>query len=161
MIQQKAFTITQGGNDTAAETTISTLIQPGITFGAWELRGVELTIKPDLMKAWAAVDSDFTVQLTKRSLASLVHRLVSYADTDLLATFNLAINAGGTPATLLIADSTFYLTIPPGIVVYSEYVYAQLISTATGQANVVWGRLMYEPIVLTQAQALAVIASRP
>jgi hypothetical protein len=161
MIMQKAFTVTQGAPDTAAETTIPTLIQPGITYGAWELKGIEVTVKPDVMKVWAAVDSDFTLQFTKRSLSGAITRLVTYTDTDLIVTWNLAMNAAGTVANLSFIEASRYLVLPPGIIVYSENMYAQAISTATGSTNVVWGRILYEPITLTPAQAMAVIASRP
>lgn len=162
MIQQKAFTLTQGGVDVAAETTIPTLIQPGITLGAWEIVGIEFTIRPDVVKLWAGVDSDFTVQFTKRSLAGSIARIVTYTDTDLVATFNVAINAAGTVATLSpLQETTFYISMPAGLIVYSENIYGQIISTATGQTNVVWGRILYNPITLTQAQAMAIIASRP
>jgi len=161
MITQKAFTLTQGGADTAAETTIPTAIQPGITYGAWELLVMELTIKPDLVKAWASADSDFTVQLTKRSLAGSIARLVTYTDTDLIATFNLAVNLAGTAANLALYQTTFYVAMPPGVVIYSENLYMQIISAATGQTNVAWGRLLYEPITLKPNEAFAIIASRP
>lgn len=162
MIQQKAFTLTQGGADTAAETTIPTLIQPGITFGAWELVGIEFTIKPDLLKAWVNnADQDFTIQFTKRSLSASVVRLVTYSDSDLVCTFNLAANLAGTAANLTIIETTFYQALPPGVIIYSENLYGQIISTATGQTNVAWGRIMYNPITLTAQQAMAVIASRP
>ena len=161
MITQKSFTLTQGGADTAAETTIATNIQPGITFGAWELLVMELTIKPDLLKAWASADADFTVQLTKRSLAGAIARLVTYSDTDLIATFNLAVNLAGTAANLQIMESTFFVQLPPGVIVYSENLYMQIISTATGQTNVAWGRLLYQPLTLKPAEAFSIIASRP
>lgn len=160
MNQQKAFSVTQGGADTAAEATISTNIQPGITFGAWELMGIEFTLKPDLVKAFAAADADVTLQLTKRSLAGNIARLVTYTDSDLLATWNLAVINSGTAANLALVETTFYLTIPPGTIIYSEYVYVQLISTATGQTLSAWGRLVYAPINLSQGEALAVIAAR-
>jgi hypothetical protein len=159
MIQQKAFTLTQGGADTAAETTIATLIQPGITFGAWELVGIEFTIKPDLLKAWADADSDLTIQFTKRS--GCTARVITYTDTDLITSFNLAIIKSGTSANLWIQETTFYMTMPPGLIVYSENIYGQIISTATGQTNVAWGRILYNPVTLTASQAMAVIASRP
>lgn len=161
MITQKAFTLTQGGADTAAETTIATSIQPGITYGAWELLMMELTIKPDLVKAWASADADFTVQLTKRSLSGSIARLVTYTDTDLLASFNLAINLAGTAANLQILETTFYIAMPPGVIVYSENLYMQIISAATGQTNVAWGRLLYKPITLKPNEAFSIIASRP
>lgn len=158
---QKAFSVTQGGNDTAAETDIQTYIQPGITFGAWELMALEFTLSPNIVKAWANADSDLTVQLTKRSLSGAIARIVNFSDTDLIASYNLAMLAQGTPATWVIQPTTFFVNMPPGLIVYSEEIYIQLISTATGQTNVCWGRLHYEPVTLTQAQALAVIASRP
>jgi len=161
MMTQKAFTLTQGGADTAAETTIATNIQPGITFSAWELAMIELTIKPDLLKAWASADADFTVQLTKRSLSGAIARIVTYTDTDLIATWNLAVNLAGTAANLQIVPATYFIALPPGVIVYSENLYMQIISTATGQTNVAWGRIMYEPIKLSQAEAFAIIASRP
>lgn len=161
MITQKSFVLTQGGADTAAETAIATNIQPGITFGAWELLVMELTIKPDLVKAWASADADFTVQLTKRSLAGAVARLVTYADTDLIATFNLAVNLAGTAANLQIMETTFFIQMPPGVIVYSENLYMQIISAATGQTNVAWGRLLYEPVTLKPSEAFSIIASRP
>lgn len=162
MIQQKAFTLTQGGADTAAETTIPTLIQPGITFGAWELVGIEFTIKPDLVKAWVNnADQDFTIQFTKRSLSGSIARIVTYSDTDLVCTFNMAANLAGTAANLQILETTFFMTLPPGIIVYSENLYGQIISTGTTQTNVAWGRILYNPVTLTAAQAMAVIASRP
>jgi hypothetical protein len=160
MIQQKAFTLTQGGADTAAETTIPTLIQPGITYGAWEIVGIEFTIKPDLVKAWVNnADQDFTIQFTKRS--GCTTRIVTYTDTDLISTFNLAVNLAGTAANLQVIETTFYQSMPPGLIVYSENIYGQIISTATGQTNVAWGRILYNPVTLTAAQAMAVIASRP
>lgn len=161
MITQKAFTLTQGGADTAAETTIATNIQPGITYGAWELLMVELTIKPDLVKAWASADSDFTVQLTKRSLSGSIARLITYTDTDLLATFNLAVNLAGTAANLQVLETTYYITMPPGVIVYSENLYMQIISAATGQTNIAWGRILYQPITLKPNEAFSIIASRP
>jgi len=160
-VQTKAFTITQGGNDTAAETTIPTLIQPGITYGAWELLALEITVKPDLMKAWAAADMDFTVQLTKRSLSASIVRLVTYTDTDLIASINWASIMTGTAATAALYDATRIYAMPPGVIVYGENLYIQAISTGTAQTNIVWGRILYQPITLTAAQAMAVIASRP
>ena len=161
MILQKAFTLTQGGADTAAETTIATNIQPGITLDAWAVKAIEFTIKPDLMKAWANVDSDFTVQFTKRSLTGSIARIVTFTDTDLISSYSLAINAAGTPATLSIVPATFFLVMPADILVYSENLYAQIISTATGQTNVAWGRILYETRKLSQSEALSVVASRP
>ncbi len=161
MDMMKAFTVTQGGADTAAETTIPTLIQPGITFGAWLLKAVEVTISPNLLKAWAAADMDWTLQLTKRSLASSITRLVTYADTDLIASINLASIMTGTAATAQLVDATRVYTMPPGVIVYSENLYVQQISTGTGATNIAWGRILYEVINLTASQAMAVIASRP
>lgn len=157
----KAFTITQGGADTAAETTISTYIQPGITFDAWNLVALEYTISPNLMKTWASADSDFTIQLTKRSLAGSIERLVSYSDTDLIASLNLAAILQGTAANYNVYDATRVFVFPPETLVYGENLYIQCISTGTGATNIVWGRILYEPKKLTSAQAMAVIASRP
>ncbi len=155
----KAFTVTQGGADTAAETTIPTLIQPGITFGAWSLLAVEFTISPNLLKTWAAADMDFTLQLTKRS--GCTARIVTYTDTDLIASISMASIMSGTAATAQLVDATRVYTMPPGTIVYGENLYAQAISTGTGATNIVWGRIMYEPVTLTASQAMAVIASRP
>lgn len=161
MLMQKPFTLTQGGADSAVETTLNTTIQPGITLGAWQLRAVEFTIKPDLLKAWAAADADFTLQMTKRSLSGSIARIVTYSDQDLLMSLNQAVIASGTPANLAVQDATWYVNLPDGIVIYSEAIYLQLITTGTGQTNVVWGRLLYEAINLTQAEAFAIVASRP
>lgn len=157
----KPFTITQGGADTAAETTIPTYIQPGITFDAWELAALEFTISPNLLKAWASADIDFTVQLTKRSLSASIARIVTYTDTDLIASVNIAGILQGTAANQQLYDATKVWTFPPGVLVYGENLYIQAISTGTGQTNIVWGRIIYEPVKLTAAQAMAVIASRP
>lgn len=154
----KAFTVTQGGADTAAETTIPTLIQPGITFGAWNLLAVEFTISPNLLKAWAAADMDFTLQLTKRSGTT---RIVTYTDTDLIASISMASIMTGTAATAQLVEATRVYTMPPGTIIYGENLYAQVISTGTGATNIVWGRILYEPVTLTASQAMAVIASRP
>lgn len=161
MIQQKAFVNTQGGADTAAETTIATLIQPGITYGAWELVGLEFTMRPTLVKAWAAADADYTLQLTKRSLTGAIVNLFTYADTDLIATWSMAAVLSGTAANLAFVDTTRYLQLPPGVIVYSENLYLHVITTGTGQTNITWGRILYNPITLTPAQAMSVIASRP
>jgi hypothetical protein len=160
-IFQKPFTVTQGGADTAAETTLATNIQPGITYGGWALNAVEFTIKPDLLKAWTGADCDFTLQFTKRSLAASISRIITYADTDLILSMNMSGIATGTAANFLIQQSTFFYTFPPGLIVYSDSVYVQCISTGTGATNVVWGRILYDLITLTQAQAFAVVASRP
>jgi hypothetical protein len=157
----KAFTVTQGGADTAAETTIPTLIQPGITYGAWLIKAVEVTISPNLLKTWAAADLDWTLQLTKRSLAGSITRMVTYSDTDLIASINLASIMTGTAATAQLVDATRVYTMPPGVIVYGENLYAQQISTGTGATNIAWGRILYEVITLTASQAMAVIASRP
>jgi len=161
MIQQKPFTVTQGGADTAAESTLATNIQPGVTLGAWSIKGIELTLPPNLVKAYAAADADLTLQMTKRSLAGAIARLVSYTDTDLLLTFNLAVVLSGAAANLMLTETTWFISPPPELLVYSENIYMQLISTGTGATNIAWGRILYEPVTLTQAQALAVIASRP
>lgn len=161
MIQQKAFTVTQGGADTAAETTIPTYIQPGITFDAWELKTIEFTLKPDLLKAWASADSDFTLQFTKRSLSASISRIVTYTDTDLISSINLAAILQGTAANYTLQASTWFVNLPSGILVYGENLYTQLISTGTGATNVVWGRILYEPKRLSQSEALAIVASRP
>lgn len=160
-MQQKPFTVTQGGADTAAETTIATYIQPGITFDAWELRAIEFTLKPDLMKAWASADSDFTLQLTKRSLSGAIARIITYTDTDLILSMNLAAILQGTAANYGIYPSTWFVNLPEGVIVYGENLYAQLISTGTGATNVVWGRILYMPKRLSQSEALAIVASRP
>lgn len=157
----KAFTVTQGGADTSAETTIPTLIQPGITYGAWLLKAVEVTISPNLLKAWAAADIDWTFQLTKRSLSGSIVRMVTYTDTDLIASINIASVMSGTAATAQIVEATRVYVMPPGVIVYGENLYAQQISTGTGQTNICWGRILYETINLTPQQAMAVIASRP
>lgn len=158
---QKPFTVTQGGADTAAESTLATNIQPGITYGAWELEAVEFTLKPDLVKTWTGVDMDLTLQITKRSLAASIVRLVSYADTDLVTSISIAGIATGTAANFLIQPATFFVNFPPGIIVYSDSIYVQLISAATGATNVCWGRILYQLITLSQSQAFAVVESRP
>lgn len=161
MIFQKAFTVTQGGADTAAETTIPTLIQPGITLDAWLLRAIEFTLKPDLLKTWASADSDFTLQFTKRSLSASLVRLVTYSDTDLIASVNLAAILQGTAANYQLHPATWFINLPDGVLVYGENLYAQLISTGTGATNVVWGRVLYETKRLSQSEALSIVASRP
>ncbi len=161
MLFQKPFTLTQGGADTAAETTIATLIQPGITMGAWQLEALEVTVKPDLVKTWAAADADFTIQFTKRSLSGSIARLVTYTDIDLVCSFNLAVILSGTAANLWVQPTTWYITLPPGILIYSENIYGQIISTATGATNVAWGRLLYSTVDLSVKEALAIVASRP
>jgi len=158
---QKAFTVTQGGADTAAETTIATNIQPGITYDAWELKTIELTLKPDLMKTWASADSDFTVQLTKRSLSGAIARIITYTDTDLIASVNMAGILQGTAAVYVLTATTWYVNLPAGVLVYSENLYVQCISTATGATNIVWGRILYDTKRLSSSEALAVVASRP
>jgi hypothetical protein len=158
---QKAFTVTQGGADTAAETTLATNIQPGITYGAWELSAIEFTISPNLLKAWSGADCDFTLQITKRSLAASIVRLVTYTDTDLIASMSLSGIATGTAANFIIQPATFFITLPPGVVIYSDSIYLQLISAGTGATNIAWGRILYDLITLTQSQAFAVVASRP
>lgn len=157
----KAFTITQGGADTAAETTLATGIQPGITYDAWQLRALEFTISPNLMKGWASADSDFTIQLTKRSLAASIARIVTYTDTDLIATVNMCAILQGTAANYDLFDATRVYQFSDGVIVYGENLYIQCISTGTGATNIVWGRIMYEPVKLTPSQAMAIIASRP
>lgn len=161
MIQQKAFSVTQGGADTAAETTLTTNIQPGITLDAWNVRALEFTISPNLVKSWASADADFTVQLTKRSLTGSIARIVTFTDTDLIASFNLAGILQGTAANYLLVPTTYLWQFVVETIVYSENLYVQAISTATGQTNVVWGRVMYDIKKLTQSEALAVVASRP
>lgn len=160
-IFQKPFTVTQGGADTAAETTLATNIQPGITFGAWELLAIEFNISPNLLKTWTGADMDFTIQFTKRSLASSIVRLVNYADTDLIESYSMSGLAVGTAASFITQPATFFVNLPPGILVYSDSVYVQLISTGSGATNVVWGRILYDLVTLTQQQAFAVVASRP
>jgi len=156
----KAFTCTQGGADTAAETTIATNLLPGTDLVAWRPEKVEFNIYPTLVKAWAASDSDFTLQITKRSLSGSIARIVTFTDQDLLFSWNLAIIASGTAANLWLQPTSF--VVPwAGDLIYAENVYAQIISTATGQTNILWGRIVYETEKLTQAQALALVAARP
>lgn len=157
----KSFAVTQGGNDAAAETTIPTGIQPGVTMDAWELRSVEYTISPTLMKAWVGSgDAEFVLQLTKRAISPIA-RLTNYSDTDLIAQDCKALLAVGTVASAFITDCTFLMKMSPGIIVYGENLYIQVISAGSGAANQVYGRITYELKKLTQAQALAVVASRP
>lgn len=162
MILQKPFSVTQSsGADAATESILATNIQPGVTFGAWRPTYIEFTIAPNLLKAWAAADADMTIQFTKRSLAGAIARIVTYADTDLIASISLAAVASGTAANLAIVDATYFVALPPGLTIYSENIYVQVISTGTGQANIVWGRILYDLVTLSQAEALAVVASRP
>ena len=161
MILQKPFSVTQGGADTATETILATNIQPGVTFGAWRPSYIEFTIAPNLLKAWAAADADMTIQFTKRSLAGAIARIVTYTDTDLIASVSLAAIVSGTAANLTLADATHFVVLPPGLTIYSENIYVQVISAGTGQTNIVWGRILYELVTLSQAEALAVVASRP
>ena len=161
IVNTKSFTLTQGGADTAAETTIATNLLPGIDMSAWELLEVEFTLKPDIVKAWAAADSDLTIQFTKRSLSGSVARIITYTDTDLLFTWNVAIVLSGTAANIWIQPTTFNVKLPEGLIVYAENLYGQIISSATGQTNVAWGRILYRPIKLTASEAMLLIASRP
>lgn len=156
----KSFAVTQSGADTGTETTIPTGIQPGVTLDAWELMSVEYTISPTLMKAWAGADMEFVLQMTKRSI-SPVARLTNYSDTDLIAQDSKVLIAVGTVACVVFADCTFLMKMSPGVIVYGENLYIQAISVGSGAANQVYGRITYELKKLTQAQALAVIASRP
>lgn len=160
MIAQKPFTLTQGGADTGVEVAIPTNIQPGITLVGWGIAAVELNLAPNLVKSWAGADGDITLQLTKRSI-SPVARLVTYADTDLLESFNMALIAVGTVANFNTQVCTFILELPPGVICYSENLYIQLISTGTGVVNNAWGRILYEPVTLSQSEAFAIVASRP
>lgn len=160
-MNQKPFTVTQGGADTAAETTIATNIQPGITFDAWALKTVEFTLKPDLVKAWASADSDITLQITKRSLSGSIARIVTYTDTDLILSMNMAAILQGTAANYAIYPVTWFVNLPDGILIYGENLYVQLISTGTGATNIAWGRILYMPQRLSQAEAIAIVASRP
>lgn len=161
MLLQKPFSVTQGGADTAAESTLATNIQPGVTFGAWKPTYIEFTIAPNLMKAWAAADADMTIQFTKRSLTGAIARIVTYTDTDLITSISLAAIVSGTAANLQLVDATYFVALPAGLTIYSENIYVQVISAGTGQTNIVWGRILYDLVTLTQAEALAVVASRP
>jgi len=60
-----------------------------------------------------------------------------------------------------VIETTFYIQMPPGVIIYSENLYMQIISAATGQTNIAWGRLLYQPITLKQSEAFTIIASRP
>lgn len=158
---QKAFTLTQGGADTAAETTVATGLLPGTDMLAWSLKYLEFTLKPDLVKAWAAADSELTIQLTKRSLTGSIAKLVTYTDQDLLFTWNMAIILSGTAANLWLQPTTFLVPFPVDTLVYAENLYLQIISAATGQTNVAWGRLLYDTKKLSAGEAMALIAARP
>jgi len=157
----KAFTLTQGGADTAAETTLATNLLPGVDMAAWELLELEFTVKPDLVKAWASADADFTIQMTKRSLAGAIARIVTFTDNDLILSWSLAAILSGTAANLFLLPTTYRVSLPAGIIVYTENLYMQIISTGTGQTNVAWGRLLYQPVKLTASDAMVLIASRP
>ncbi len=157
----KPFTCTQGGADTAVETTIATGLLPGVDLVAWALKGIEFNISPNLLKAWAAADSDFTLQCTKRSLSGSVVRVVTFADQDLIASWSLAHIASGTAANMQLLIATYVMPFSFEQLLYAENLYVQAISTGTGQTNVVWGRLFYETQRLTNAEALALVASRP
>lgn len=161
MILQKPFTLSQPDVDTSGEIEIATSIQPGISLAAWRLLAIEFTLRPDVLKAWAAADSDFTLQMTKRELSPSIQRIVTYADQDLLLSFNQAVIASGTPANITVRDATFYINLPDGVIVYSESIFMQLITTGTGQQNSLWGRLLYEGVTLSQSEAFTIIATRP
>lgn len=159
--QFKSFVSTQSGNDTAAEVEVGTNLTPGIDLAAWSLKAVEFTIKPSLMKAWANADSDFTLQITKRSMSGAIARLETFADQDLVFAYSLAMSAQGTPASWGISPASFLVELPVHQMIYSESLFVQGITTGTGQTNVVWGRLIYDIVALTKDQAFALLASRP
>jgi hypothetical protein len=156
----KAFTCTQGGADTAAETTIATGLVPGYDMVAWKPSMVEFTIYPTLVKAWAAADADFSLQMTKRSLAGSIARIVTFNDADLLLSWNLAVIASGTAANLWLQPTTFIVPWA-GDLIYAENLYAQIISTATGATNILWGRIKYDIQKLSNSEAVALLAARP
>jgi len=158
---QKPFTLTQGGADTAAETTIATGLLPGVDMSAWVLKAIQFTVSPNLVKAWAAADIDFTIQLTKRSLASSIVRLVTFTDQDLLYTWNAAAILSGTAANLAVMETSRSIDFPVETLVYAENLYMQIISASTGQTNIAWGRLLYDLKKLSNAEALTLVASRP
>jgi hypothetical protein len=158
---QKAFTLTQGGADTAAETTIATGLSPGVDMTAWMLKSIQFTISPNQVKLWAAADADFTIQMTKRSLAGSIVRLVTWTDQDLLYTWNAAAILSGTAANLLVVETSRIIEFPTDTLVYAENLYMQLISTGTGATNIAWGRLLYDLKKLSNSEALTLVASRP
>jgi hypothetical protein len=158
---QKPFTLTQGGADTAAETTIATGLLPGVDMSAWVLKAIQFTVSPNLVKAWAAADIDFTIQLTKRSLAGSIVRLVTFTDQDLLYSWNAAAILSGTAANLAVMETSRSIDFPVDTLVYAENLYMQIISASTGQTNIAWGRLLYDLKKLSNAEALTLVASRP
>lgn len=156
----KSFAVTQAVADTATESAITTGIQPGISLDAWELVAVEYVISPTLMKTWSGADAEFVLQMTKRPI-NPVARLANYSDTDLIAQDCHVLMAVGTVASMVVAKANIKMILAPGILIYSENLYIQAISVGTGVANQVYGRIIYDVKKLTQAQALAVVASRP
>ena len=159
-VQFKAFRVVQGGADTAAETEILTGILPGVDFSAWRVLAYEFNLPPDVVKSWAAADSDLTVQITKRSLTGAIARIETYADQDLVTSFNMAMVAQGTSANWREVITTFLVELPVPLLLYSDSLFVQLISTATGQTNEVWGRVIYEVATITKDTAFAILASR-
>lgn len=156
------FKVTQGGADTAAQASIATMIQPGVSMVGWKLRELLVCLSPDLVKTWGSggvIDLDLTIQVTKRSLASSIARITDYGDDDLIMTFDLAGIALGTPGNMLIQQCSFKLPFPDDYILYAPYLYIQLITAGTSAANIVWGQVRYDTVKLSQKEAFQAIAS--
>lgn len=154
------FTVTQGGADTSAEATIATGLLPGIDMTAWEAVQLEVHLSALLAKTWAASDANVIIQMTKRSLAA-AYSTLTYADSDLLLQYQLAAMLTGAGTSMQVFPTSFFIELPPGVLIYTTAIYLQIMSVGTGAANNMHGRLLYTPRKLTTNEAFAIVASRP
>lgn len=145
----KSATLTEGGADAFVQTTIDTELIPedGV---AWEITQIDFLISPDQLAALAA-DSYIQLSITRDTKAAVA----SYNDVDCVMSEALAFSLTTSGVAAMECNRKY---IPPAGTIFVEpTIYLQLDSNGTGAAMVVYVRLHYRTVKVTELEILRLL----
>lgn len=154
--QYVSASVTQGSADAFATTRIETGISTAAQY-AWMLDRVEFYLNPVAFAGTAGADSDIQIQLAQGAVPTAV---LTPTDPNLICRSSFSIVAQGTPAALQMIPGEFTWTAPENFVIVDPSIHLLVDSSATTLSNVVYTRIWYWPVQVSEMDLLRMIALR-
>lgn len=149
--QFRNITLTQGSADAFVQGTEPTGIDPAHGIG-WELTRIELFFANTVTLEALSADNSVAWSLTRDSETAVM----SLDDADCLHANGFAVPL--TTSGEVFVPRLYVWTPPPGLVIVSPNLYAQLDSTGTGLTLVATMRVYYESVKLSELEVLRMLS---
>lgn len=155
LVQQVNVTVTQGGADAFAVTTIETGISTAARFG-WLIDSVEFHFGTAISATPQTADCDAQLILTKEQITPT--SLITPSDEDYIAGYRLAMPGIAAAVNQYVINLDYKWAAPPNTVVVAPRLQFAIDSSGTTATNVGYVRVNYFPMELSEMDLLRLIA---